>query len=159
MSSFDVRQLDSLPTGALLRFALLAMRSRIYEGVVDAGFVDLRPAQVTLFRWPGPAGKRPTEIADYMGLSKQTINDLLRDLEARGYVTRHRDSQDERARIIQLTRRGEQLRQTAVAMQSRTEQEWAHALGVEQFQTLRQLLSRVIQLAEDLNQRQETDEI
>jgi hypothetical protein len=43
-----------LQVGALLRLALDDVRRRIYEGVVGAGFGDVRPAHVTLFRWPGP---------------------------------------------------------------------------------------------------------
>jgi hypothetical protein len=75
-----------MPVGALLRFGLDEIRRRIYGAVVAAGYRDLRPAHVTLFRWPGPDGRRPTEIAADVQLSKQRLNDLLRDLEARGYL-------------------------------------------------------------------------
>jgi hypothetical protein len=39
------------------------VRERIYEGVVAAGLTDVRPVHVTLFRWPGPDGMRPTDLA------------------------------------------------------------------------------------------------
>src|SRR6185437_7901979 len=80
--------------GALLRLALDDLRRRIHEGVAAAGFDDVRPAHTTLFRWPGPDGRRPTEIAADVQISKQAVNDLLRDLEQRGYLERHPDPSD-----------------------------------------------------------------
>src|SRR3954453_10988082 len=77
-----------LAIGALLRFALDDVRDRIYDGVVAAGFTDVRPVHVTLFRWPGPDGMRPTELAAAVGLSKQAVNDRLGDLERLGALTR-----------------------------------------------------------------------
>ncbi len=146
MSISDPETVGSLPMGALLRFALDAMRRAIYEGVIAVGFDDLRPAHVTLFRWPGPEGRRPTEIADYMGLSKQAVNDLLRDLEDRGYLERRPDPTDDRARIIRLTPRGEQLRQAAVGMQGQTEMQWAHAIGPERYHQFREMLGQLLGL-------------
>src|SRR3954454_14239825 len=78
----------SLAIGALLRFALDDVRSRIYDGVVEAGFTDVRDVHVTLFRWPGPDGMRPTELAAAVGLSKQAVNDRLGDLDRLGYLPR-----------------------------------------------------------------------
>lgn len=41
-----------------------------------------------LFRFPGPQGMRPTELAGHVGLSKQALNHLLNELESLGYLTR-----------------------------------------------------------------------
>src|SRR5919201_7062772 len=103
-----------LPIGALMRFGLHEIRARIYAGVVAAGFDDVRPAHVTLFRWPGPDGRRPTEVAADVQISKQRVNDLLRDLEQLYYLCLERDPIDSRARIIRLTPRGRGLHQVAV---------------------------------------------
>src|SRR6188472_3376502 len=88
--------------GALLRFALHDVRERIYAGVARAGFDDIRAAHITLFRWPGPDGRRPTEVAADAQISKQRVNDLLRDLERAGYLQLRADPTDQRARIIEL---------------------------------------------------------
>src|SRR5690242_20675745 len=98
-----------LAIGALLRFALDDIRGRIYDGVVADGFTDVRPAHVTLFRWPGPDGARPTELAAAAHISKQSVNDRLGELERLGYLTRERDPADSRARIVRLTARGRRL--------------------------------------------------
>ncbi|HET7095141.1 MAG TPA: MarR family transcriptional regulator, partial [Thermomicrobiales bacterium] len=112
-----------LAIGALLRFALHYVRARIYAGVEAGGFDDVRPAHVTLFRWPGPDGRRPSDIAADAQISKQTVNDLLRHLEDHGYLTRERDPADERARIVRLTPRGKRLHRVAVAAHAAIEDE------------------------------------
>src|SRR5437763_14660704 len=129
--------------GALLRLLLNDVRARIYEGVVAAGFDDLRPAHVTLFRWPGPDGRRPTEIAADAQVTKQAVNDLLRDLEERGYLERHPDPTDSRARIVRLTPRGKRLHKVALGIHAGVEDEWASELGHRDFGKLRDQLGRL----------------
>src|SRR5215218_10479263 len=97
--------------GALLRLAWQAVRDRIYEGVLEAGYTDLSRAHVLLFRWPTIEGLRPSELATRNQLSRQSINDLLSDLEKRGYLERTPDPTDGRARIVRLTERGWNLTQ------------------------------------------------
>jgi DNA-binding MarR family transcriptional regulator len=133
--------------GALLRFLLHDVRARIYEGVVAAGFDDLRPAHVTLFRWPGPDGRRPTEIAADAQITKQAVNDLLRDLEERGYLERHADPSDNRARIVRLTPRGRKLHKVAVGVHAQVEDDWAKELGPREFARTRDRLTRLVEVS------------
>jgi DNA-binding MarR family transcriptional regulator len=133
-----------LAIGALLRFLLHDVRARIYEGVVAAGFDDLRPAHVTLFRWPGPDGRRPTEVAADAQITKQAVNDLLRHLEKRGYLELRPDPSDNRARLIRLTARGKRLHKLAVGIHSDVEDEWAQAIGRREFAMLREKLGQLV---------------
>jgi hypothetical protein len=73
--------------GALLRLAWQGVRERIYEGVLQAGYTDLSRAHVLLFRWPTIDGLRPSELAARNQLSRQAVNDLLSDLEKRGFLS------------------------------------------------------------------------
>lgn len=129
--------------GALLRFALDEVRTRIYDGVVAGGFDDLRPPHVTLFRWPGPNGRRPTEVAADVQLSKQRVNDLLRDLERLGYLVLEGDPRDSRARIIRLTPRGRALHELAVDTHAMLEAEWAASVGERRYAELRSTLAEL----------------
>ena len=67
------------------------------------GFGDLEPAHFTVFRYPSPDGARPSELAARLGISKQSLNYLLRELERLGYLERRPDPQDLRARRIVVT--------------------------------------------------------
>jgi DNA-binding MarR family transcriptional regulator len=80
----------------------------MYGSKSSAGRWTLRTREShwTLLRYPGPDGLRPSEVAARNGLSKQAINNLLRELEALGYVGLEPDPEDRRARVISLTDRG-----------------------------------------------------
>jgi DNA-binding MarR family transcriptional regulator len=133
--------------GALLRLAWQAVRDRIYEGVLEAGYTDLSRAHVLLFRWPTIDGLRPSELAARNQLSRQSINDLLSDLEKKGYLERTLDPTDGRARIVRLTERGWDLTQVLSDMSFATESEWARAIGEARFDEFRNTLCELVAYA------------
>jgi DNA-binding MarR family transcriptional regulator len=92
--------------GALLRLASEATHRVLLERLHAAGFDDLRASHLELFRFPGPQGVRPTELAGRAGLSKQALNHLLNELESLGYLTRETAGADGRHRVVRLTDRG-----------------------------------------------------
>jgi DNA-binding MarR family transcriptional regulator len=130
--------------GALLRLAWQSVRERIYEGVLQAGYTDLSRAHVLLFRWPTIDGLRPSELAARNQLSRQTINDLLSDLEKRGYLKRTPDPTDGRARIVRLTERGWDLTQQISDMSFATESEWAQLIGESRYGEFRSTLCELV---------------
>ena len=130
--------------GALLRLAWQGVRERIYEGVLRAGYADLSRAHVLLFRWPVIDGLRPSELAAHNQLSRQTINDLLRDLEKLGYLERTLDPTDGRARIVRLTKRGWDLNQVVSDMSFTTEREWAQVIGEKRYDEFRSTLCELV---------------
>ncbi len=130
--------------GALLRLAWQAVRDRIYEGVLEAGYADLSRAHVLLFRWPTIDGLRPSELAARNQLSRQSINDLLSDLEERDYLERTPDPTDGRARIVRLTERGWDLTQVISDMSFATESDWAKAIGEKRYGEFRDTLYELV---------------
>lgn len=95
--------------GALLRLAWPGVRECIYRRVRADGDDDLNPAHVAMFRYESLDGRRPTQLAEQMHITKQSINDFLGHLERRGAVERRPDPADSRARLVRLTARGRQL--------------------------------------------------
>lgn len=61
------------------------------------------------FTLVGQGSCRPTELARWLGISKQACNQNARQIEAAGYLTRLPDPLDGRARLFQLTASGRQL--------------------------------------------------
>lgn len=98
--------------GAMLRVVWQRVRDEMYAGVVAAGYDDLNAAHVGLWRYPGIDGLRPSQLADHLGITKQSVNDLLGHLERQGYLGRVPDPADGRARVIRLTSKGLQLQAT-----------------------------------------------
>jgi DNA-binding MarR family transcriptional regulator len=109
-----------------------------------AGHPEVTTAMIALFRFAGVDGRRPGAIAATTRLSKQATNDMLRELEGLGYLKRHPDPTDGRARIIQLTRRGQAL-DTAVWKAGRdVEQSWKEQFDDKEWTTFHDVLDKLI---------------
>ena len=126
--------------GALLRIPWEAVQQQMLARLHERGFDDFDPAYLTIFRYPGPQGARPTDLAAQLGISKQALNHLLRALERLGYLEREPHPHDQRSKRIVLTQRG--LATVGVIREAVAEMEaaWAKQLGPKRFTQLRNLL-------------------
>jgi DNA-binding MarR family transcriptional regulator len=126
-----------------MRMPVDAILARILAGLHDAGFTDLVPAHLNVLRYPGPDNRRPSDLAAEARMSKQAMNYLLGQLEQLDYLIREHDPDDQRSKRVQLTARGEQARRTIRRTVTDIETELARALGPDQVDHLRQLLTAV----------------
>ncbi|MDR3643101.1 MAG: MarR family transcriptional regulator [Candidatus Doudnabacteria bacterium] len=83
-----------------------ALVATMMPEIVRHGFNGITPAFVNLMSLLDTAGIRPTTLAKRAGTTKQAIGQLVRELEARGYVEQVPDRADTRAKIVRLTERG-----------------------------------------------------
>jgi DNA-binding MarR family transcriptional regulator len=119
------------------------MLARLHE----RGFGDLVPAHLVVLQYPGPQGRRPSDLAAQLGTSKQALNYLLRELERLGYLERHADEGDRRSTRIALTERGYAAGHAIRDAVREMEEEWAGKLGRKRFEQLRSLLVELNELA------------
>ena len=126
--------------GATLRVVWQWVRDQLYAGGVAAGYDDLNSAHVGLWRYPGLEGLRPSQLADQVGITKQSVNDLLGHLERHGYLLRVPDSADGRVRVIRLTSKGRRLQQTIYAEAGAAQRRIAEILGPRRFAQLQSSL-------------------
>jgi DNA-binding MarR family transcriptional regulator len=135
------------PLGELLRGPLAALDRQVLADARAAGYDDLVPAHLAVLHHPGPDGRRPSELADAAGMTKQAVNYLLGQLEHLGYLTREADrlGDDRRSRRVYLTERGEALRRTIRESVSATEARLEAELGAKDHRQLRRLLARLDQ--------------
>ena len=118
----------------------------IFSGVLTAGYDDVNPAHVALFGYPGLDRQRPSELADRLQITRQSVNDLLRHLEHHGYLTREPDPTDGRARVVRLTSAGRGLQETIHGQARAAEQHIADALGASRFAQLQRALEDLVVL-------------
>jgi DNA-binding MarR family transcriptional regulator len=137
------RELPPPAVGALLRVAWERLHAELFAGLVAAGYDDLRAVHQPLLRYILTEGLRPGELAARLGLSKQSVNDLLREFEANGYVTLEPDPDDGRARRIQLTDRGWDLAWTAWELSRAVGQRWAEQVGDEHYAEFEAVLREI----------------
>lgn len=112
------------------------MLERLHEN----GFGDLEAAHLIVLQYPGPQGKRPSELAAELKISKQALNYLLGELERLGYLERVPDPDDGRSKRIAITPRGMAIIPVIREAVEEIETAWAKQLGKKRFAELRVLL-------------------
>jgi DNA-binding MarR family transcriptional regulator len=130
--------------GALLRPCWQWIRNEVYEAVVAAGYDDLNRAHVGMFRHPGMDHRRPSELADELQITRQSVNELLSHLEVQGYIVRKPDPDDGRARVVRLTAEGRRLQAVVHDAARRAEESIADLLGPKRFEQLRATLEELV---------------
>jgi DNA-binding MarR family transcriptional regulator len=138
--------------GALLRIAYQEMMTDVVEpGLAEAGYHDVRPAhfpamQNLVLR---PRGVRPSELAAWARITKQSMGSLLDHLEAGGYVERTPDPSDGRAHLVRLTERGWSLAATTRRLVRQAEAAWAQRIGAARVEELREVLTQLAATHDD----------
>ena len=127
---------DSLMIGALLAIPVQVIGRRVSAALAQQGFTDYRPTYQVVFQWCRPEGSRLTELAERAGVTKQSMGEIIDVLDQRGYVERVPDPTDGRAILIRRTERGWEVNRIARQVVEQLQQEWAQALGEEQFAQL-----------------------
>ena len=79
----------------------------------SAGYEDLRLAHSRIFENLGDEGATVTVLAQRAQMTKQSMGELVIDLERLGYVERRTDPSDRRAKLVVLTSKGSAAIQAA----------------------------------------------
>ncbi|TBM25969.1 MarR family winged helix-turn-helix transcriptional regulator [Hafnia paralvei] len=89
-----------------------------------------------------PQGVRLTELAECMKVSKASASAMVSKLESRGYIQRVPCSDDGRATLLQVTKKGTALEKEEMDIYTETAQKMASALTPEERQQFELLLHK-----------------
>jgi len=135
------------PTRRDIRALLLAPSSDLAVQVDDRlrrlGFPALRPAQTQLLTLVENGGKRLTDLVDAMHLPKQTLGDMIDELERQKLVERYPDPDHGVIKRVRLPPRGRTWSAEVHKVAESTEARWAAALGKTKLKALRGLLEEL----------------
>jgi DNA-binding MarR family transcriptional regulator len=130
--------------GLLLRLLNQHWGDHVDAALKDAGFGDIRPAHANVFALVPPEGIPVVELARRSQMAKQSMAQVVDQLEALGYVERRRDPDDGRAKRVFLTERGQSVRPVGVTAGRRVEADWAALTSREDVEALRAGLQRLL---------------
>jgi DNA-binding MarR family transcriptional regulator len=134
------------PTSALLQIAYNSLARRIFQFVAAGGFSDLRPSHGNVLEHLSYVdGQRLNELAARAGMTPQSMGELVDDLERRGYVERHADPADRRAKRVHLTEKGRATRAVAARAVTEMEGRLEALLGQATYAQLRATLTEIIE--------------
>ncbi len=93
--------------GILLLLAEQEFVRGLRAATAEQGFADQGRSDGFVFRTLGAGPATISALADRLDITKQGAAQIVDDMESRGYVERHPDPTDGRARLIHLTTRGQ----------------------------------------------------
>jgi DNA-binding MarR family transcriptional regulator len=124
--------------GALLRLPHEVVVTRILATINTNGY-DITLTELGVFLYPGPEGRRPSDLARQCNMTRQAMNYVLAGLESRGYILRQAGPSAV-ARVVHMTDRGWEVIVQIRKCIAEIEKEWATHLGAQRFMALRETL-------------------
>jgi DNA-binding MarR family transcriptional regulator len=135
---------DRLAIGQLLVRLLRLFRDDLASPAAQRGYPDIREPHYQIFGNIRMGGIRLTELASRAQLSLAATSELVNDLEALGYLARRPDPADGRAKLIDLTRRGQSLLGDAGDRVADIEGRWSGVVGATRFDEMCTSMQRLL---------------
>ena len=132
------------PLSAVLRHAETLFVAEFEERIAASDFADIslaHAANVLRFLHGGP--QRASQFVGSCGVSKQAVSQQIAQLEKNGYIISMPDPQDQRARILALTERGQAALVEIQRVFKAIEKTWTKYLGAEDATSLRRILEKL----------------
>ncbi len=128
----------------LLIRATRCLNALVEEELNARGYEDIRLAHNTLLIHLDFEGSSVSEVAERAHLTKQAVGLLADELEKMGYIRRHVDEKDARARILVLTDAGQRLMLDTLEIIEEIEERFISLLGSDTLTGLRTGLAAFI---------------
>lgn len=145
--SDDIAPDPSQQPARVIRLARLiyeAAQAKVYAGLAGEGFPEIRPAHSAIFRNIDPEGSRASDLAQKVGITKQSVAYLIESLADDGLLESIPDPSDGRARLIRLTQRGNLAIAALNRLSNAAEEEFTACLPPERVSQMRDDLARMI---------------
>jgi DNA-binding MarR family transcriptional regulator len=136
----DLRTLLHLPQHDL--------SAQIDARLARLGFPALRPAHTQLLGLLEAGGVRLTDLVDQLSLPKQTVGDMIGDLEQMGFVERYPDPDHGVIKRVRLGQKGRVWATEVKKVADTAEGAWAGRLGRTKMKTLRELLEQLAEVVQ-----------
>ena len=137
----DMRQQN---IGRLLQQAFRRFNTKAIEKLHERGHDGLTLAHTLLLSNLDIEGTRITVLAERAGITKQSMGQLVTDLEKRGYIERKEDTVDRRASLVFFRQLGWQFLEDAYEVKQEIEAEYKSILGEDEFNRLREALKLLL---------------
>jgi len=138
-----VTQRTEYPLIALLQDVQRQMADELHARLAKLGYEEIRPAHGCVFGNMEPHGVRLTDIADRARITKQSVGEIVTNLEELGYVERIPDPADRRAKLVRLTSLGQEVQDAARVTFAEIEAEWGERIGKKKVAALRAALEEL----------------
>jgi len=145
-----------LRIGALLRQSYQEVAKMINHRIEQLEYNEIRSTHFPVLQplFFHPSGMTSSELASLAGITKQSMGEMVKYLEERGYVEKTKSPSDARAWLIVLTPKGVELMNRIYEVVTELDEQFAERFGRERFQDLRNLLLDFLPVLQNMNQKQ-----
>ena len=133
---------------SLGRLFLQAQRAYFKRGIAKLrarGHDRVTLAHTTLLPYLDPEGTSVTDLAERAGMTKQSMRQLVIDLEDKGYIKRIPDPDDRRATLVIFTVEGRRFIEDGYEVKKEIDDEYRALLGEERLEALKGSLKTLIE--------------
>lgn len=120
----------------LMREAFVALNGLVLTRLAERGHPEVRAAHSAVFQYLDDTGTTVSLLAERAQMTKQAMAELVRHLEAHGYVSRVPDPADRRAKLVLATERGREVLTIARALVPEIEERVGAIVGAERVPSL-----------------------
>jgi DNA-binding MarR family transcriptional regulator len=117
-----------------------AVHTRMLQRLVAGGYPEIRTSHVALLAHMTTEGRRASEFAELMQVTKAAVSQLVAHLEQHGLVERSRDPADGRAALIRATPAADLGFRLARDELAAAEDAWEELIGTDRLTELADLL-------------------
>jgi DNA-binding MarR family transcriptional regulator len=129
--------------GILLALGYQGFVSRLHDDLSTRGYDDLARSDGYVFRALAAEPLTTSALASHLGITKQGAAQIVDDMTRRGYLTSRPHPSDARARLQELSERGQGALAAARAFHRRYERSLVRRHGPEAVTGLRTLLTEL----------------
>lgn len=151
--SRDLGQPEFKPLIAIVRRVDRAMQADMLLTGHARGHTEVKAAHNAVFATLHPGGTRAVDMAARNGISRQSMGEIVRDMESLGLLETVTDPEDRRAKLVRYTDAGRAVARDGYRHIHELEDWLSEQVGPEEFATMRHALTRVYELLEDRHGR------
>ena len=134
---------DYVPLIALVHRLNKALQLDMVRAAHHSGHTGLKNSHNAVFATLDPDGSRAADMAAQMGITRQSMGEIVRELVELGIVEMTPDPKDRRAKLVTWTEKGLRVARDGYGHILEVEDRCAEVLGTERFDELRQDIARL----------------
>ena len=140
---------DYVPLIALVHRLNKALQLDMVRAAHRAGHTGLKNSHNAVFATLDPHGSRAADMAAQLGITRQSMGEIVRELVDLGIVAMAPDPADRRAKLVTWTAKGLEVARDGYQHILEVEDRCADELGADHFAALREALVRVVAIIDD----------
>jgi DNA-binding MarR family transcriptional regulator len=135
--------------GIALREAFVAVNDLMLARLAELGHSAVRASHSAVFQFLDDTGTTVQVLAQRAQMTKQAMAELVKHLEAHGYLTRSTDPEDRRAKLVRPTESGREIMSIAQDLVPELERRVTQDLSPHRVRALRRDLETIRRTASE----------